>query len=231
MAKILFIMTGASEWTLNDGTTHTTGYWAEEAVVPLDAFKAAGHRVEVATPGGVVPPVDPVSLEPDAAGGPEPAARYRDAVATAPELAAPLDLADVDLADYDAVYVPGGHGPMEDLAVDERAGVILADALASGKPVGLVCHGLAALLPATEPDGGNAFAAYRITGFTDREERLGAFADRAPWLLQTRLEAAGLHFEAAEPFTPHVVVDRTVVTGQNPQSSHQAADELLKLIG
>ncbi|GAA2310151.1 type 1 glutamine amidotransferase domain-containing protein [Glycomyces scopariae] len=231
MAKILFIMTGASEWTLNDGTKHTTGYWAEEAVVPLQAFKDAGHQVTVATPGGTVPPVDPVSLDPDLAGGADNAARYRDAVATAPEFAAPLDLAAADLADYDAVYVPGGHGPMEDLAVDDRTGVLLADALASGKPVGLVCHGLAALLPATEPDGGNAFAAYRITGFTDREERLGALADKAPWLLQTRLEQAGLHFEAGEPFAPHVVVDRTVVTGQNPQSSHTAAAELLKLIG
>ncbi|GAA1687456.1 type 1 glutamine amidotransferase domain-containing protein [Glycomyces endophyticus] len=231
MAHILFIMTGTNAWTLADGTAHTTGYWAEEAVVPLDAFKAAGHRVTVATPGGVVPPVDPVSLQPDLAGGADAADHYRDAVATAPELAAPVDLAAADLADYDAVYVPGGHGPMEDLAVDDRAGAILADALAAGTPVGLVCHGLAALLPATGPDGANAFAGRRVTGFTDREERLGAFADKAPWLLQTRLEQAGLRFEAGEPFASHVVVDRALVTGQNPQSSHTAAAELLKLIG
>ncbi|WP_112133915.1 type 1 glutamine amidotransferase domain-containing protein [Glycomyces dulcitolivorans] len=231
MAKILFIMTGASEWTLNDGTTHTTGFWAEEAVVPLQAFKDAGHAVTVATPGGVVPPADPVSFDPVLAGGPENAARYRDAVATAPEFAAPIDLAAADLADYDALYVPGGHGPMEDLAVDDRSGALLTGALAAGKPVGLVCHGLAALLPATGPDGANAFADYRITGFTDREERLGALADKAPWLLQTRLEQAGLDFVAGDPFTSHVVVDRAVVTGQNPQSSHTAADELLKLIG
>jgi putative intracellular protease/amidase len=231
MAKILFIMTGANEWTLNDGAKHTTGYWAEEAVVPLDAFKDAGHEVTVATPGGVVPPVDPVSLNEDAAGGAEPAARYRDAVANAPEFAAPVDLAAVDAADYDAVYVPGGHGPMEDLATDADGGRVLTETLTAGKPVGLVCHGLAALLPAQTRDGANAFADYRITGFTDREERIGHLADKAPWLLQTRLEQAGLRFEAGAPFEPHVEVDRTVVTGQNPQSSHTAADELLKLIG
>ncbi|NUQ87449.1 MAG: type 1 glutamine amidotransferase domain-containing protein [Glycomyces artemisiae] len=231
MAKILFIMTGSDEWTLNDGTRHTTGFWAEEAVVPLQAFKDAGHAVTVATPGGVVPPADPVSLDPDLAGGDEAAARFRDAVATAPEFGAPVDLATVDLTGFDAVYVPGGHGPMEDLSGDPNAGALLADALASGKPVGLVCHGLAALLPATEPDGVNPFAAYRITGFTDREEHLGAFGDKAPWLLQTRLEQAGINFQAGEPFASHVEVDRNVVTGQNPQSSQTAADELLKLIG
>jgi len=231
MAKILFIMTGSDEWTLNDGTRHTTGFWAEEAVVPLQAFKDAGHAVTVATPGGVVPPADPVSLDPDLAGGDEAAARFREAVAAAPEFAAPVDLAAIDLTGFDALYVPGGHGPMEDLSGDPHAGALLADALASGKPVGLVCHGLAALLPAAGPDGVNPFAAHRITGFTDREEHLGAFGDKAPWLLQTRLEAAGFNFQAGEPFAPHVEVDRTVVTGQNPQSSRAAADELLKLIG
>lgn len=229
MAKILFIMTGADEWTLNDGSKHTTGYWAEEAVVPLEAFKNAGHAITVATPGGVVPPVDLGSLADDANGGAEAAAHVRAVVDTAPEFAKPVDLAGVDLDEYDVVYVPGGHGPMEDLAVDADSGRLLAGALRAGKPVGLVCHGLAALL-AAEDDGANAFAGYRATGFTNAEERLAQLADKAPWLLQDRLEAAGLEFVAADPFTSHVEVDRNLVTAQNPQSSTAAAEALLALI-
>ncbi|MEU5153657.1 type 1 glutamine amidotransferase domain-containing protein [Glycomyces sp. NPDC021274] len=230
MAKILFIMTAADEWTLNDGTKHPTGYWAEEAVVPLEALKHAGHQVTVATPGGVVPPVDAASLTDEANGDAETAAHLRTVVASADEFAKPVDLDGVDLADYDAVYAPGGHGPMEDLAVNADAGRLLAGALRAGKPVGLVCHGLAALLAADE-DGVNAFAGYRATGFTNAEERLAHLADKAPWLLQDRLEAAGIDFVAADPFTAHVQVDRNLVTAQNPQSSAAAAEALTALIG
>lgn len=230
VAKILFIMTGAGEWTLNDGTKHATGYWAEEAVVPLEAFKHAGHQVTVATPGGVVPPVDAGSLTDDANGGAEAAEHVRTVVASANEFAMPVDLAGVDLADYDAVYAPGGHGPMEDLAVNADSGRLLTEALRAGKPVGLVCHGLAALL-AAEDEGVNAFAGYRATGFTNDEERLANLADKAPWLLQDRLEAAGIDFVAADPFTAHVQVDRNLVTAQNPQSSTAAAEALNTLIG
>ncbi|MFG3342202.1 type 1 glutamine amidotransferase domain-containing protein [Glycomyces sp. NPDC048151] len=229
MAKILFIMTGANEWTLNDGTAHTTGYWAEEAVVPLEAFAHAGHETTVATPGGVVPPVDPSSLTDEANGDAETAAHFRTVVASAPEFTKPVALHDVDLAEFDAVYVPGGHGPMEDLAADPESGRLLAAALRDGKPIGLVCHGLAAVL-AAEDDGGNAFAGYRATGFTNAEERLAHLADKAPWLLQDRLEAAGVDFVAADPFTSHVEVDRNLVTAQNPQSSAAAAAALNALI-
>ena len=219
MAKILFVMTGADGWTLADGTKHPTGFWAEEAVLPLRAFTAAGHEVVVATPGGVVPPVDPASLaaEPGLA----------DAVASAPEFAAPVALADVRFADFDAVFVPGGHGPMEDLAVDADSGRILTEALGSGKPVGVVCHGPAALLAATTPDGTNVFAGYRVTAFTNAEEHAGGLADKAKWLLQDRLTDAGMHVEVGESWMPHIEVDRTVVTGQNPASSVPLATELL----
>jgi putative intracellular protease/amidase len=229
MVKILFIMTGADEWTLNDGSKHATGYWAEEAVVPLEAFKKAGHVVTVATPGGVVPPVDESSLADAANGGAAAAALIRSVVESAPEFAAPVDLAAVDLADYDAVYAPGGHGPMEDLALNADSGRLLAGALQAGKPVGLVCHGLAALLSA-DVNGANAFAGYRVTGFTNAEERLAGLADKAPWLLEDRLEAAGVQFAQGDPFTPHVQVDRNLVTGQNPQSSASFAAAFAALV-
>lgn len=227
MSKILFVMTGADTWTLADGTKHPTGFWAEEAVVPLEAFRAAGHRVTVATPGGVVPPVDAGSLAAEANGGAERAAHFKEVVENAPEFAAPLALADVDLDDYDAVYVPGGHGPMEDLAVDADSGRLLTRALTGGLPLGVVCHGPAALLAAVTEDGTNAFAGYRVTAFTNDEERQAGNADKAKWLLQDRLTEAGLEVETGTAWAPHIQTDRNVVTGQNPASSAPLAEELL----
>ncbi|MFI6848081.1 type 1 glutamine amidotransferase domain-containing protein [Kitasatospora sp. NPDC050467] len=228
MSKILFVVTGATYWTLADGTQHPTGFWAEEAVAPHEAFTAAGHEVTVATPGGVVPTVDQGSLAPAVNGGPEGAARIAAGLEAFAGLRHPVKLEEVDLADYDAVFYPGGHGPMEDLAVDPVSGRLLADTLASGKPLGVVCHGPAALLAATRADGTNAFAGYRLTGFTDAEETQAGLADKAKWLLQTRLVEAGTDFQEGEPWAPHVIVDRNLVTGQNPASSAPLAAELLK---
>ncbi|MGW0188289.1 type 1 glutamine amidotransferase domain-containing protein [Streptomyces sp. NPDC003362] len=228
MSKILFVMTGADHWTLNDGTRHPTGFWAEEAVAPYEAFKAAGHEIVVATPGGVVPPVDKGSLAPEYNGGPEGADRVARALAGMTELERPIRLEDVVLDDYAAVFYPGGHGPMEDLAVDAASGGLLIDALDSGKPLGVVCHGPAALLAAVREDGANAFAGYRVAAFTDAEETQGGLADKAKWLLQSRLAEAGVDVRAGEPWAPNVVVDRNLVTGQNPASSGPLAAELLK---
>ncbi|RFU38678.1 type 1 glutamine amidotransferase domain-containing protein [Actinomadura logoneensis] len=226
MAKILFVMTGSDHWTLADGTRHPTGFWAEEAAVPHEAFTAAGHTVTVATPGGAVPPVDAGSLAPEANGGPEGARRIA-AVVEREEFRAPVKLEDVRLADFDAVFYPGGHGPMEDLAVDAASGRLLTEALDAGTPLGVVCHAPAALLAATRPDGTNAFAGYRVTAFTNAEESLAGFADRAKWLLQDRLVEAGLDFREGEPWAPHVETDRNLITGQNPASSGPLAAELL----
>ncbi|MFE6336147.1 type 1 glutamine amidotransferase domain-containing protein [Streptomyces sp. NPDC057798] len=228
MSKILFVLTGVDHWTLADGTRHSTGYWAEEAVAPYQRFRAEGHEIVVATPGGVVPTVDRGSLAPEVNGGQEAADETARALDAMTELKNPVSLADVDLDDYDAVFYPGGHGPMEDLAVDAVSGRLLVDALDSGKPLGVVCHGPAALLAATREDGTNAFAGYRIAAFTDAEETQAGLAGKAKWLLQSRLVEAGVHVDAGEPWAPHVVVDRNVVTGQNPASSAPLAAELLK---
>ena len=166
MSKILFLMTGADHWTLADGTAHPTGYWADEAVIPYEAFKAEGHQVTVATPGGVRPPVDRASLSPEANGGAENADRVKAVVSSAPEFQAPLDLDAVRLEDFDALYVPGGHGPMEDLAVDGAAGRILRRALETGLPTVIVCPGPSALLAAVTEGGANAYAGYRVTSFS-----------------------------------------------------------------
>ncbi|GAA4889127.1 type 1 glutamine amidotransferase domain-containing protein [Streptomyces coeruleoprunus] len=217
MSKILFVMTGADHWTLADGTQHPTGFWAEEAVTPYEAFKAAGHEVVVATPGGVVPTVDKASL-----------AENPDATASFPELENPVALEDVDAADHDAVFYPGGHGPMEDLAVNADSGRLIVRVLESGRPLAVVCHGPAALLAATKEDGTHAVAGYRLTGFTNAEETQAGLAAKAKWLLQDRLVEAGADFQEGEPWAAHVVVDRNLITGQNPASSGPLAAELLK---
>ncbi|MFE2556180.1 type 1 glutamine amidotransferase domain-containing protein [Streptomyces sp. NPDC059352] len=228
MSKILFVMTGVDHWTLADGTKHPTGFWAEEAVAPFTAFKAAGHEITVATPGGVVPTVDRGSLAPEVNGGQEGADEVAAALASLSELQHPIPLEEVDLDAYAAVFYPGGHGPMEDLAVDPASGRILIDALDSGKPLAVVCHGPAALLAATNADGTNAFAGYRVAAFTNAEETQAGLAGRAKWLLETRLVEAGVDVQVGEPWVPNVVVDRNLVTGQNPASSAPLAAEVLK---
>ncbi|MEW1907250.1 type 1 glutamine amidotransferase domain-containing protein [Kitasatospora sp. NPDC085895] len=231
MAKILFVMTGADHWTLADGSKHPTGYWAEEFLTPYRAFTAAGHEVVVATPGGVRPTADAGSLSAGALGGEENAAAAAAAIAAAEPLRQPVALTDVDPADYAAVFYPGGHGPMEDLAVDADSGRLLTAVLDAGLPLGVVCHGPAALLAAVRPDGTPTVAGYRLTGFSNTEERLAGLADRAPWLLEDRLVALGADYAAGEPWAPYTVTDRNLYTGQNPASSGPLAEELLKAIG
>ncbi|MFI9115839.1 type 1 glutamine amidotransferase domain-containing protein [Streptomyces venezuelae] len=230
MPKILFVLTGADFWTLADGTKHPTGFWAEEAAAPYEALTAAGYEVVVATPGGVVPTVDKSSLAPEFNGGQEGADKVAATLDSMTELQHPLRLEDVDLADYAAVFYPGGHGPMEDLSVDATSGALLIEALNSGKPLAVVCHGPAALLAATKADGSNAFAGYRVAAFTNDEETQSGFADKAKWLLESRLVEAGVDVQVGEPWAPKVVVDRNLITGQNPASSAPLAERLLETL-
>ncbi|GAB2734034.1 type 1 glutamine amidotransferase domain-containing protein [Salinifilum aidingensis] len=230
MAKILFVMTGADHWTLADGTQHPTGFWAEEFTAPHERFTSAGHEITVATPGGVRPVVDQSSLSPEVNGGREGAQHVAAVLDSAVELRNPIDLATADVDDYAAVFYPGGHGPMEDLAVNRDSAALLTSTLESGKPLAVVCHAPAALL-ATEDGGTSPFAGYRVTGFTNAEEGQAGFADKARWLLQDRLVELGVQFSEAEPWTPNVVVDRNLRTGQNPASSGPLADEVLKALG
>ena len=228
MSKILFVVTGSDHWTLKDGSKHPTGFWAEELVAPYRAFTGAGHEVVIATPGGVVPTVDQGSLGADANGGQERADEIEQQLASISELASPLALEQVELDDYAAVFYPGGHGPMEDLSVDARSADLLVATLASGKPLGIVCHAPAALLATEGAEGGSPFAGYRLTGFTNAEEQQAGLAENAPWLLQDRLVALGADFEEAEPWSENIVVDRSLFTGQNPASSGPLAERMVQ---
>jgi putative intracellular protease/amidase len=229
MAKVLFVVTGASYWTLKDGTRHPTGYWAEEFTAPYSQITGAGHEVVVATPGGVVPHLDAMSLRPSMAGSEQIALEQEGILRSAEELRRPIELADARLDDYDAVYYPGGHGPMEDLWEDADSGRLLTAALASGKPLAVVCHAPAAML-ATRRNGVSPFAGYRVTGFTNDEEEAVGLRAQARWLLEDELVNLGVDYSRGEIWKPYTVVDRNLYTGQNPASSGPLARELLKAL-
>ena len=229
MAKLLFVMTGATYWTLKDGTRHATGYWAEAFAAPYKALTEAGHQVVVATPTGVVPNVDMMSLRPEMAGSAQIALDLEAIIRSAEVMRRPIRLADARLEDYDAVYLPGGHGPMEDLSVDADAGRLLTAALASGKPLAIVCHAPAAML-STRIHGVSPFAGYRVTAFTNEEENAVGLGPRARWLLEDELIDLGVDFTKSEMWKPYTVVDRTLFTGQNPASAAVLAERLLKVL-
>jgi putative intracellular protease/amidase len=227
MAKILFVMTGASYWTLADGTRHPTGYWAEEFAAPYRELTGAGHRVVVASPGGVVPHVDVMSLRPSMAGSAEIALELEEILRSAEELRRPIELADARLEDYDAVYYPGGHGPMEDLWQDADSGRLLIEALGSGKPLAIVCHAPVAMM-ATRRNGVSPFAGYRVTAYTNDEEDAVGLRAKARWTAEDELVKMGVDFTRGEIWKPYTVVDRNLFTGQNPASAAPLAQEFMK---
>jgi putative intracellular protease/amidase len=226
MAKILFVLTGASYWTLRDGTRHPTGYWAEEFAAPYSALSGAGHQIVVASPGGVVPHVDVMSLRPSMAGSEQIALEQEGILRSAEELRHPIELADARLEDYDAVYYPGGHGPMEDLWQDADSGRLLIAALASGKPLANVCHAPVAIM-ATRRKGGSPFVGYRVTCYTNSEEDAVGLREKARWTVEDELIAMGLEFTRGEDWKPYTVVDRNLYTGQNPASAAPLAQRIL----
>ena len=234
MTKMLIVLTGARSWTLKDGSDHPTGFWAEEFLAPYRIFCDAGLDITVATPGGVTPVPDDNSLSAEMNNGDKDKVaelrRQLDDLSETLENAAVLE--DLDPADFDAVFVPGGHGPMEDLAASLPMGKLLATMLGDeSKVVASVCHGPASFLAATAADGGPLLAGRRITAFTNEEENQAGLAEKAPWLLEDRLRQTGATFTTGDAWAPHVVVDDNLVTGQNPASSEEVATAVLNLLG
>ena len=196
MPKLLIVLTGADAWTLNDGDSHPTGFWAEELLAPLRVFRDAGLDVTFATPGGVRPTVDEASLSADAVGGEERSAELREELdALGDELYSPMRLEDLSPDEYSAVFIPGGHGPMEDLAVSPELGALLEEMLDDDKVISVVCHSPAGLLSATRPDGTWAFAGRNLSGFSDADQKPASSAEVAektvPALLRERVRLVG----------------------------------------
>lgn len=231
MSKILMVISSANSLELADGTSHPTGYWAEEVAASHRVLTASGATVDIATPGGVRPTVDEISLDERggvAAGDAEEHRAYLTTIEA--QLAAPLTLADVRADDYDAIYVPGGHAPMADLVHDADLGRLLAAADEQGAVVAALCHGAAALLSADAPDGSFLYAGRSLTSFTDEEERQGGLGDGAPYLVETRLRERGAVVQTGAPWSSTVVQDGNLITGQNPQSSTATAEAVLKAL-
>lgn len=206
---------------------HPTGLWAEEYAVPYMALQEAGVEVVVASPAGGVVPVDQNSRPGDS-----------EARAWAPALAAlqsTVPLASVQEQDFDLIFLPGGHGPLVDLARDATLQRVLSRQEACGRLIGAVCHGPAALLDVRRDDGSPLLQGRRVTGFTNTEERLAGLHDKVPFLLEDEMKARGADFHSALlPMLSHTERDGNLITGQNPRSSHaiaQAMVEALDLAG
>ncbi|MFI6094562.1 type 1 glutamine amidotransferase domain-containing protein [Lentzea sp. NPDC051213] len=218
MKKVLMVVSGADALTMADGTSHPTGFWAEEVVESVRVLREAGLEVTIATPGGVVPTVDKASLD----------GTFDEAVASLEDLRAPATLAAMNAADFDAIYLPGGHGPMADLAFDQTLGALLADFHDSGKLVAALCHGPAGLLSAVRADGTFVFAGKEMAVFSDEEERQGGL--NVPYSVAGRLAELGGRLASGAPWSSTVVVDGRFVTGQNPQSTVATATQVAALI-
>lgn len=221
-SPILMVVSAADRLPLTDGSDHPTGYWVSEVTEPHEVLTAAGYDVVVATPGGVPPTPDPRSVDDE------------DAVKAAVGIAGlvePRGLSEIeDVTAFAAVVLPGGHGPMGDLARDPHLGRILRAAVDAGVPVAAICHGPAGLLAARQdPEASWPFAGRRLTAFSDAEE--GDLAGRLQYSLEAELRAAGADVVIAdEPFAEQVVVDGDLVTGQNPASAGPAAEALVTLL-
>ena len=223
--KILMVLT--SHDRLGD-TGKKTGFWLEEFAAPYYVFKDAGAHITLASPKGGQPPLDPKSDEPDAQTADTD--RFRnDSDATA-ALASTRLLADVASEPFDAVFYPGGHGPLWDLAEDRYSIALIESTWAAGKPVVAVCHAPGVLQHARDPYGLPLVQGKAVTGFTNTEEAAVGLTGVVPFLVEDMLKANGGLYEKADDWAVHVVTDGKLITGQNPASSKAAAEALLKLL-
>lgn len=224
--KILMVLT--SHDVLGD-TGEKTGFWLEEFAAPYYVFKDAGAVITLASPKGGQPPLDPKSSDPLA----QTAAteRFNAEVEVRDALANTLTLDDVRAENYDALFYPGGHGPLWDLAVDPRSAALIERFLALGKPVGAVCHAPAVLRNVRGADGEPLVKGRQVTGFSNSEEAAVGLTDVVPFLVEDMLKASGGQYSCAADWQSHVAVDGLLVTGQNPASSEASAEALLRLLG
>jgi len=223
--KILLVLT--SHDRLGD-TGNKTGFWLEEFAAPYYVFKDAGAVITLASPAGGQPPLDPKSDEP----GAQTAAteRFRGDAEAQQHLASTLTLASVNVDDFDAVFYPGGHGPLWDLANDAASISLIEAADRAGKPVALVCHAPGALLKVRGANGQALIAGRKVTGFSNSEEAAVGLTAVVPFLIEDEFQRLGGHYEKGADWAPHVVTDGRLVTGQNPASSEGAAKALLALL-
>lgn len=223
--NILMVLTSHAK--LGD-TGRKTGFWLEELAAPYYVFKDAGAMVTLASPLGDRPPMDPKSDEP--AAQTEATYRFKADAAANEQLAHTRKLSDVLARAYDAVFFPGGHGPLWDLAEDVRSIALIEALFAASKPVAAVCHAPGVLRNAKAPDGSSVVHGRQVAGYTNSEEEAVGLTDVVPFLVEDMLKERGGVYSKVADWQPHVVIDGLLVTGQNPASSAPAARALLKLL-
>lgn len=220
--KVLIVLTSHDQL---GNTGRKTGFWLEELAAPYYALKDAGAEIVLASPKGGQPPLDPKSNEADFQT--DDTRRFEaDAIANA-QLAATLRLDSVAQADFDAVFYPGGHGPLWDLAEDRNSVALIENFLAAGKPVALVCHAPGVLRHVQTAQGRPLVAGKQVTGFSNTEEAAVELTDIVPFLVEDELKAQGGIYTKGPDWAAYVVSDGLLITGQNPASSAASAQQLI----
>lgn len=223
--RILMVLT--SHDRLGD-TGKKTGFWLEEFAAPYYVFKDAGAEITLASPEGGQPPLDPKSD--DESAQTDATRRFKADTDAQQQLATTVPLASVRAGDFDAVFYPGGHGPLWDLAEDAQSIALIEKTFAAKKPLALVCHAPGVLRHAKAPDGLPLVKGRKVTGFTNSEEEGVQLTKVVPFLVEDMLKANGGEYAKGADWAPFVLTDGMLVTGQNPASSEGAAEALLGLM-
>lgn len=223
--KILIVLTSHDQ--LGE-TGKKTGFWLEELAAPYYTFIDAGADVTLASPAGGQPPLDPKSNEPDAQT--ETTKRFEADEVAMQALANTHKLSEVLNQDFDAVFYPGGHGPLWDLAKDQHSISLIEQTLQANKPVALVCHAPGVLRDVKNAEGRPIVEGKSVTGFSNTEEDGVGLTDIVPFLVEDTLKEKGGQYSKAEDWQVHVQQDGLLITGQNPASSAATAEALLKLL-
>ena len=223
--RILMVLT--SHDRLGD-TGKKTGFWLEEFAAPYYVFKDAGAEITLASPEGGQPPLDPKSD--DESAQTDATRRFKADTDAQQQLATTVPLASVRAGDFDAVFYPGGHGPLWDLAEDAQSIALIEKTFAAKKPLALVCHAPGVLRHAKAPDGQPLVKGRKVTGFTNSEEEGVQLTKVVPFLVEDMLKANGGEYAKGADWAPFVLTDGMLVTGQNPASSEGAAEALLQLL-
>jgi putative intracellular protease/amidase len=223
--NILMVLTSHDQ--LGD-TGKKTGFWLEEFAAPYYVFKDAGADITLASPKGGQPPLDPSSDADDAQT--DDTKRFKSDEAAQKELANTAVLSTISADGFDAIFYPGGHGPLWDLAEDGDSTALIETFAASDRPVGAVCHAPAVFKHPKNADGKPLVSGKQVTGFTNTEEKAVGLTDVVPFLVEDMLVKNGGEYHKGDDWASFVIVDGKLVTGQNPASSAEAARKLLGLL-
>ncbi|MET3879778.1 putative intracellular protease/amidase [Chitinophaga sp. OAE865] len=226
MKKILIVVTSFSEVK---STGHKTGTWLEEFATPYYLFTDKGIQVTIASPAGGKAPVDPKSTAPEYST--EAVKRFLKDPAAQERLEHTVPLKTVHAADYDAVFYPGGHGPMWDLAENATSVQLIETFYAAGKPVALVCHAPAALKNVKDKNGAPLVKGKKVAGFTNSEEVAGQTTAEVPFSLEDMLKEHGASYVKGADWQPFAVADGHLITGQNPASAQLTGEKVIAALG